>query len=265
MQILSWHTGCSIPRRNLYWEIQREKANMRFPFFRSSKVEPAKVVAPPRPAPRTPPFTPSSSAPRSTQSPAVRRNLQLAETQLMSNPVNAAAQASRQSAEVPADNQRVPATNGRTIPISLSSISQQLPANFLSALTPDNISRVSVNIPADWIIPQLAQGRVTITLADLLPLLPEDVARRPFPTGNSQHAIVLPLADMVTSLPMDLLQHQNQTAIDLDTPEFAQFPKLVDDSNEIPVVEKPVESEETVAIAAPAAAVSEVVAESFES
>ena len=117
----------------------------------------------------------------------------------------------------------------RRFRLPLSSISQQLPGNFLATVGTENIRRVTVNIPADWVLPQLARGRVTITLADLMPLLPEDLQRRPFPAGNSQHAIVLPLADIVSALPVDLLQPQNQTEVDLDTPEFAQFPNLIDD------------------------------------
>ena len=227
---------------------------MRLPFFRSSKVEPAKTVVVPRP--RIEPAKTVAAPPRIA--PRTNAKLQLAETQLMSNPVNAAPERSTASASTTDNSQRASATNGQTIPLSLSAISQQLPGNFLAAVAPENLSRVTINIPADWVLPQLANGRVTITLADLLPLLPENLAHRPFPTGNSQHAIVLPLADMVSALPMDLLQHQNQTAIDLDTPEFAQFPKLIDDSGETPVVTQSAGAEETVATVPPPAPVSEV-------
>jgi DNA uptake protein ComE-like DNA-binding protein/predicted regulator of Ras-like GTPase activity (Roadblock/LC7/MglB family) len=192
---------------------------MRLPFFRSPKAAPVKAVfAPPSPAPST--------------------KLQLAETQLISNEAGAQGPVER-TATATVDRPRVPANNGQTIPLSLSSISQQLPANFIAALAPQSAARITINIPADWVLPQLAKGRVTISLADLLPLLPENLAGRPFPTGNSQHAIVLPLADIVSALPVDLLQHQNQTEVDLDSPEFTQFPKLLDDSAESPVVEKP--------------------------
>lgn len=233
---------------------------MRLPFFRSSKVESAKTVVVPRP--RIEPAKTVAAPPR--PSPRTNTKLQLAETQLMSNPVNGAPPSSTPSTSTPDNGRRASATNGQTIPLSLSAISQQLPANFLAAVAPENLSRVTINIPADWVLPQLANGRVTITLADLLPLLPENIAHRQFPTGNSQHAIVLPLAEMVSALPMDLLQHQNQTAIDLDTPEFTQFPKLIDDSGETPVVEQTAGTEETVAAVPPPAPEVDVYARSAE-
>ena len=207
---------------------------MRLPFFWSSKAEPAAkvAVAPPRPTP----------AP----------NLHLAETQVITS-TTVAEQPSEPSVDSRHTVSRVPTTNGQTIPVALSSISQQLPSNFLAAVPSATVARLTVSIPAEWVLPQLARGRITITLADLLPLLPKNLTDRPFPTGNSQHAIVLPLADIVAALPTDLLQHQNQTEVNLDAPEYTQFPKLIDDSAEPAAVETPAESspaemEETVAI-----------------
>ncbi|MGD0061344.1 MAG: helix-hairpin-helix domain-containing protein [Verrucomicrobiia bacterium] len=147
----------------------------------------------------------------------------------MSHPLNAA-KADPESPTTPnVEGRPAVPTNGQTIALSLSSISQQLPGNFLATVGTENIRHITVNIPAEWVLPQLARGRITITLADLMPLLPEDIQRRPLPPGNSQHAIVLPLADIVSALPVDLMQPQNQTEVDLDTPEFAQFPNLIDD------------------------------------
>lgn len=201
---------------------------MRLPFFRSSKVETTKVTVADPSRPSTPRFTP----PRPNPPPAStsRPNLHLAETQLMSHPLNTAKAASEATATANVESRPAAAANGQTIPLPLSSITQQLPGNFLATVGTENIRRITVNIPADWVLPQLARGRVTITLADLMPLLPEDVQRRPFPAGNSQHSIVLPLADIVSALPVDLMQPQNQSEVNLDTPEFAQFPNLIDDS-----------------------------------
>jgi competence protein ComEA len=126
------------------------------------------------------------------------------------------------------------------------------------------MARVTINVPAEWVLPQLASGRVTITLADLMPLLPGNLSQQRFPTTNSQHAIVLPLAEIVAALPVDLLQRQHQTEVDLDTPEFAQFPNLIDDITETPTAEKTRGMEETVAIVepkAPTAAVEAIAAE----
>jgi competence ComEA-like helix-hairpin-helix protein len=204
---------------------------MRLPFFRSSKVETAKaVIAPP--------------------SPTSRPNLHLAETQLMT-PAS-----TQQSSASPSDNRlgresRQPSSNGQTIPIALRTISQQLPAGFLSSEAAEPLARITINIPVDWVIPQLAIGRITITLADLLPLLPDNAVRRPLSNGNSQYAVVLPLAEIVSALPAELLQHQDQTALDIEAPEFTQFPKLFDDSDKDIIPQRTIEVEEIVAIVEP--------------
>jgi competence ComEA-like helix-hairpin-helix protein len=179
-------------------------------------------------------------------------------------PVAGAEQSSGSSANAGADSRPAPSTNGQTIPLSLRAISPQFPANFLAAVTPESMARITINIPAEWVLPQLASGRVTITLADLMPLLPGNLSQQRFPTTNSQHAIVLPLADIVAALPVDLLQHQNQTEVDLDTPEFAQFPNLIDDITETPAVEKTMGMDETVAIVEPKAPTSDVETASAE-
>ena len=218
---------------------------MRLPFFRSPRVEPVTtaVVAPPCPAPH--------------------QNLHLAETQLMT-PVAGAERPSEPSTGASADSRRIPSTNGQTIPLSLRAISPQFPANFLAAVPPETMARITINVPAEWVLPQLASGRVTITLADLMPLLPGNLSQQRFPTTNSQHAIVLPLAEIVAALPVDLLQRQHQTEVDLDTPEFAQFPNLIDDITETPTVEKTMGMEETVAIVEPKAPTADVEAASAE-
>jgi competence protein ComEA len=148
---------------------------------------------------------------------------------------------------------RTPSSNGQTIPIALGAISQQLPAGFLSPSATETLARITINIPVDWVLPQLATGRVTIALADLLTLLPDNAVRRPLSNGNSQYAVVLPLAEVVSALPADLLQHQDQTALDIDTPEFTQFPKLFDDSDIDIIPRKTAGMEETVAILEPKA------------
>ena len=167
-------------------------------------------------------------------------------------------QSSESSASTSGGSRRIPPTNGQTIPLSLRAISSQLPTNFLAAVAPESVARATINVPAEWVLPQLATGRVTITLADLMPLLPANLARRPFPTANSQHAIVLPLADIVAALPTDLLQRQDQTEVDLDTPEFAQFPNLIDDLTDSPAVKKTEGMEETVAVVEPKAPIADV-------
>jgi competence protein ComEA len=231
---------------------------MRLPFFRSSKVDTTKlaVTAPTRSS------TPRSMAPHPNPPPVStsRANLHMAETQLMSHPLNApkAATATEPSEASTGDRRPDTQTNGQTIPLALSSLTQQLPGNFLATVGTENIRRITVNIPAEWVLPQLARGRVAITLADLMPLLPEDVQRRPFPAGNSQHPIVLPLADIVSALPVDLMQRQNQTEVDLDTPEFTQFPNLIDDGTDKPATEEQPQIQEPAAGAESQASAPEV-------
>ena len=217
---------------------------MRLPFFRSSRVEPTKVVAAP-PCPTAPP------------------NLHLAETQLITSadaePSPGSSAGNRLGRE-----SRTLSSNGQTIPIALGAISQQLPAGFLSPAAAETQARITINVPVDWVLPQLTTGRVTIALADLLTLLPDNAVRRPLSNGNSQYAVVLPLAEVVSALPADLLQHQEQTALDIDTPEFTQFPKLFDDSDMDVIPRETAGMEETVAILQPKAPEPVVLARSSE-
>src|SRR6266404_3631576 len=216
---------------------------MRLPFFRSSRVEPTKAVAVP----------PCATA---------RPNLHLAETQLITS---ADAESSPGSL---ADNRlgresRTQASNGQTIPVALCTISQQLPAGFLSPSASETLARITINVPVDWVLPQLATGRITIALADLLTLLPDNAVRRPVSNGNSQYAVVLPLAEVVSALPADLLQHQDQTTLDIEAPEFTQFPKLFDDSVKDIVPQETTDTEEPVAIVEPKAPEPVTIARSF--
>ncbi|HXI83749.1 MAG TPA: helix-hairpin-helix domain-containing protein [Verrucomicrobiae bacterium] len=217
---------------------------MRLPFFRSSRVEPTKAVAVP-------------------PSPTARPNLHLAETQLITSadaePTSGSSGDNRLGRE-----SRTPASNGQTIPVALHTISQQLPAGFLSPSASESQARITINIPVDWVLPQLATGRVTIALADLLTLLPDNAVRRPLPNGNSQYAVVLPLAEVVSALPADLLQHQEQTALDIDAPEFTQFPKLFDDSDKDIIPQETAKMQETVAVVQPKAPEPVPVPRSFE-
>src|ERR1051326_2716362 len=114
---------------------------MRLPFFRSAKAESTKTtaVAPPLAATCT--------------------DLPLAATQRIPSPVNSE-RFSEPSTSHGVATRRAPATGGQTIPIPLSAISQQLPPNFLAAVDAASVARASVNIPADWILPQLTKGRI---------------------------------------------------------------------------------------------------------
>src|ERR1017187_595094 len=217
---------------------------MRLPFFRSSRVEPTKVVA-------------------AAACPTAPPNLHLAETQLITS-ADAEQSPGSSATNRRSRESRTPSSNGQTITIALSAISQQLPTGFLSPAAAETQARITINIPVDWVLPQLATGRVTIALADLMTLLPDNAVRRPLSNGNSEYAVVLPLADVVSALPADLLQHQDQTALDIDAPEFTQFPKLFDDSDKDILPRETAGMEETVAILAPRAPEPVVVARPSE-
>ncbi|HVM61745.1 MAG TPA: helix-hairpin-helix domain-containing protein [Verrucomicrobiae bacterium] len=225
---------------------------MRLPFFRSSKTDTTKITVAEPVHPPTPRVTTPQSNPPPTPTTS-RTSLQMAETQLMSHPLNNPRNTGSPSPATPDAGGRpgLP-TNGQTIPLSLSSISQQLPGNFLATVGTENVRRTTVNIPTEWILPQLARGRVTVTLAELIKLLPEELVRRPLPAANNQHAIVLPLAEIVSGLPADLLQPQNQTEVDLNTPEYTQFPNLVDEVTETPSAESTPADQEAAPASEPA-------------
>src|ERR1041384_5877546 len=114
---------------------------MRLPFFRSSKAESSKTTA------VAPPLATTCT------------DLPLAETQRIPSPIHSE-RFSQPSTSDGVEARRAPANGGQTIPISLSAISQQLPPNFLAAVDSASVARASVNIPADWILPQLTKGRI---------------------------------------------------------------------------------------------------------
>jgi competence protein ComEA len=153
-----------------------------------------------------------------------------------------------------------PTGNGSTIPIRLSCIFQQLPTQLLAPNAREQIDSTTIRLPADWVLPQLAAGKVVLPLAKLLPLLPLSILRSPPPITNAQQSITLPLEEVVTALPANLLAHQDQTTLDINTPEFDKLPKLFDDDlAKIPDQEEPV-----VAIVEPTIPASPAVTETSE-
>jgi hypothetical protein len=195
---------------------------MRLPFFRSSKAESTKtVLAPPCPPQRS----------------------QLAETQLIASIPDNAEQPRSASARAPVTHNG----NGSSIPIPLNCIFAQLPTQLLAPAAREQNAHITIHLPADWVIPQLCTGKVSLSLAKLLPLLPQNILRSPLPVTNNQYAIVLPLEEVVTALPPGLLSRQDQTTLDIDTPEFDKLPKLFDDDD----LERVAANEETVAIIPP--------------
>src|SRR5664280_733378 len=196
--------------------------NMRLPFFKNSKAESTKtILAPPRPPQRP----------------------QLVDTQLIASIHENTEQSRSTSIGSPVTHKG----NGSSIPIPLSCIFAQLPAQLLTPATREQNAHITIHLPADWVIPQLSTGKISIPLAKLIPVLPQNILRSPLPVTNNQYAIVLPLEDVVTALPPGLLTCQDQTTLDIDTPEFDKLPKLFGDDD----LEKIRANEETVAIIPP--------------
>ncbi len=193
---------------------------MRLPFFRSSKAESTKTIVAPSVA----------ATPRA----------QLAETQLIVPKDENIEYPPVPNRTVMTNAVTPPASNGSTIPIQLSCIFQQLPSQLLAPNAREQIDHTTIRLPADWVLPQLAAGKVVLSLAKLLPLLPQSILRSPPPVTNNQQPITLPLEEVVTALPANLLTHQDQTTLDINTPEFEKLPKLFDDDlAKIPDQEEP--------------------------
>lgn len=179
---------------------------MRLPFFKTSKPQPVKTqITPPRPA---------------------ALNCELGTT---ATPQPCVKTPSPSSAREVRPASPLPVTGGAAIPLAVGSILQQLPMQFFVAGARDQLACTTIALPLDWVVPQLATGRIHIRLADLLTLMPADLLQQPVPTANHQHTIALPLAEIVEAMPPDLLTRQYDATIEVDTPDFEQLPKLFDE------------------------------------
>jgi competence ComEA-like helix-hairpin-helix protein len=85
-------------------------------------------------------------------------------------------------------------------------------------------------------------------------LFPRDVLRQPVPHISDVQTVTLPLAQMVASIPREVFELKHQSAVDLNGPDFAMLPKLVDDApgkKPVVAIASPVEVMPPVAEAAP--------------
>ncbi len=171
---------------------------MKFSFLRASKSSEPTVaptmVAPPRVT--TPKSTPPTPAPTS--------------------------QAARSSFDT---GQQLP-----TVQLRLGSILPQLPPQLFSNFDRATLSAITLAIPGELILPQLATGKITVRILDLVPLLPPNLLGNTLPQGSDRQTVVLPLAEIIAAVPPELLTRQHDSAIAVDTAEFNKFPKLFDDS-----------------------------------
>jgi len=117
-----------------------------------------------------------------------------------------------------------------SVSLRLGSILSQLPSQLFRLKDQAELCSVSIAIPGDLVVPQLASGKISVSLADLIPLLPASLLQQPLQISSEQQSVVLPLAEVIASIPPDALAVQHESDITTDTPEFNALPKLFDDS-----------------------------------
>ena len=177
---------------------------MKLPFFKSSKTEP---IQPAKPLVITPRISPPATTPAAPQLPSF-----------------AAATA------VATPRSGTPAGDVASIPLCLETILAQLPPTLFAVNDKANLAAITIALPANLVLPQLAQGKIEMPLSDLYKLLPKDTANSQFPSTLANQKVILPLAEVIAAIPPEALTPQHDAAIAIDTPEFAKLPKLFDDS-----------------------------------
>jgi len=121
------------------------------------------------------------------------------------------------------------AMTGPSVPLRLSSISPQIPTQVYSAQGQTLVATAVVNIPVKLILPQLATGKVSIKLSELLAYFPKEVLRSPLPPYPESQAIVLPLEEVIPAIPSEMLDTSPDSEVSVDDPEFNKLPTLIDD------------------------------------
>jgi competence ComEA-like helix-hairpin-helix protein len=181
---------------------------MKLPFFKSSKPEPKPEPKPPAKVLVVPPRLASSAQVEPSQS----------------EPSFASATA------VATPKPAMPESNVSSIPLCLDSILPQLPPTIFVVNDKAQLASITIALPANLVLPQLAQGKIEMPLVDLYSLLPKDVVRNQFPSNLGNQKVVLPLAEVIAATPPEALASQHEAVIVVDTPEFDKLPKLFDDS-----------------------------------
>ena len=115
------------------------------------------------------------------------------------------------------------------VPVSLRAIISQLPSQLFAAGSEAGLANATIAIPSELILPQLGTGKISIRIAELLPLLPKESLRQPPPIGIDQQSVVLPLAEVVAAIPADALAVHHESSLELDEDSANQLPNLFDD------------------------------------
>ena len=100
-----------------------------------------------------------------------------------------------------------------TIPFRVESLLPQLPAPL--AVCVPQLRGATIAIPVELLLPKLGTGRITLTLKELVPLLPAERLPQPLPPLPEQ-SVVLPLQQVIAAIPPHLLNIQHESVIDLD-------------------------------------------------
>ena len=117
-----------------------------------------------------------------------------------------------------------------SVPLRLGSILSQLPSQLFLVRNKNELASVVISIPGNLVLPQLASGKIAVRLAELVKLIPSDLLRQPLTMASDQQSIVLPLAEVIASIPAETLAVPHESVIATDTPEFNALPNLFDDS-----------------------------------
>jgi competence ComEA-like helix-hairpin-helix protein len=199
---------------------------MRFPFFKSPKVE--TKLEPKQPVRTSIPMRRSS----------------LADTQPLQRLPDLPGAAAPSALPIPADG-------GPNVSLGLGSVVHQLPHQLFTEAGRSQLGSVTLSVPVGLVLGQLSAGKVSIKLDDLIPLFPANLLRDPLPPISDQQRVVLPLHEVIAAIPPELLTIQHDSEISADDPELEKLPKLIDDALLNPM---PVETPEPVAEAPKATA-----------
>jgi competence ComEA-like helix-hairpin-helix protein len=186
---------------------------MRFPFFKpTAKVETKDTIK-----------VPTSPTPTGKKLAATQR---LSVPQLVTGRFNKPATPAVTTAPAPI-------AGGPTVALRLNSISPQIPAQIYSVQGQATAATAKIAVPVSVILPQLATGKVSIKLGQLLTYFPPALLRSPLPPYPEQQPVVLPLEEIIPAIPSDLLNvtHESELRVNENDPDLQNVPNLIDEES----------------------------------
>ena len=124
-----------------------------------------------------------------------------------------------------------------SIPLPVVSILADLPPNLFVPGAQAKIAKLTIELPSSWVLPQLSTGVICLRVADLIPYFPQDMLQQPVPHIPDHQTVILPLAQIVASIPPEVFELQHESVIDLNSPDMAILPQLF--GEETPPDKKP--------------------------